>query len=151
MEKNTFTCGHNFTHICIKNGNNINVLHIHMSKTVTYLGQKPWRTSDRLCEVERKTSICGLTRGLMREEVSCVNPNSTTSLNRAAAAPMSDRQLWRGTWAYDYVLYYGRKINQIVPFIFWFILVNSICFVYLCLLKNTIWSYINFLFKLWFN
>lgn len=46
-----------------------------------------------LCDVERKMSICGLTLGFITAVVSCVNPNSTTSLNRVPDAPMSDKQL----------------------------------------------------------
>ena len=54
-------------------------------------------------------SICGFILGFITAVVSCVKPNSTTSLNLVAAAPMSIKQLWK-----DYK-YNNNEMVQNIP------------------------------------
>ena len=65
----------------------------HRKQSQNICEQKFQLTSDMLCCVERKMSIWGLILGFMTVEVNCVKPKSTTSLNRVATAPRSDKQL----------------------------------------------------------
>ena len=50
-------------------------------------------TSDMLCDVDKKISICGLILGFMTVVVNCVKPKSTTSLNLVATVPRSDKHV----------------------------------------------------------
>ena len=53
----------------------------------------PILTSDMLCDVDKKISICGLILGLITVIVNWVNPKSTTSLNLVATVPKSDKHV----------------------------------------------------------
>ena len=63
------------------------------SETVHEMSDFHILTSDMLCDVDKKISICGLILGFITVVVNWVNPKSTTSLNLVATAPRSDKHV----------------------------------------------------------